>query len=964
MEDGASIVLDGARIDRGEVRMRQDEKLMKVYEAPSGGVSTLSSLHSSNVSAIHIFAPTDISRYVIYAYGNTVEILEDEKIHILRVVVGGDVIDITHVGNVITVSTINGLEYIYFKDGSFNYLGPVSGVAPQLTVDYHKDDKLEITPTMVDFEEETYGTSHLTGGVDINRFADVQTAIEAALARVIGGADKRVGDERLLYGSRVLCYAFRLFDGSYVCPSAYIMTDDISQAEFTGNTYGYIESETEEGASYTFSNDIRYGDKTNIESVSYEGDYIKPSSVFRGVEDFLRRRYVEGSETVEEIERGKFFKRGSAFSVCIGKCKDTNTISRKSFVAANMYNLRITLTIPATLKKWEDIISGVDFFISEDLFGNSDYRLFKDVAQETLSGNMITVTDDDKADDTFRIKKGVSVCLLYKLQKWNREDVDKNIKTISSVNNLCSMDFKAGKTYRFSLLGDDDPLNDDIDIDENKWKSHTYISRDTLPVSSTLDGSLGEREITGRFHLYNSRAHIYDLREVVKSAKIEDIVKVRGKLAEIFIQTDEGEKSYFQIITKPLTSLNYYIYVRDLRVKRVKIWTPQQLAGGGYNLYGGKDHYFSQCQTQNLSFLVIPVEDITSGRKQKLYKKIEPFSIPRGSEIAVSDPLNAFSYPPKNTIIVGRSKVRSVATTALPLVGGAYREYPLFIASDDCIYAAELNNDGLYNSVRAISTDVALSDLLSIEGGVAYLTTEGLIVMTGSGSATCVSRLIVDDNQRAALNIQQCSQDQAIFNNGITPPLEKVSFEEAIKGNTTLLYNYTEKTIIVSIEQYKASYVYSMETQSWNTTPSFYSIYTSALPYTYGVRGNQLYLLREGDSDSLIVRNMMWLSSPIKLGTDELKFIRRIKIKGFLTGFKEARFFAWMSNDNVTYRCIRALKTSGKTLRDVDFGPLVRLSARYCIVGVTLKEISKDESRITGIEIEVDKQYNNSRQMQ
>lgn len=964
MQDGASLILHGGRVDQGEVRMREDEELINV----SDDSTTISHLHSSYVSALHEFPASETNRYIIYAYDTTVEILSPRRVHMVKYDTGYKILDISHLGNVIMVATEGGLRYIYYQNSAFTYLGAIADVAEALEISYAKEDKLVISTDMQVANEESYGTSNLSTSVNINAFGDVQTAIEAALARVIGGSDKRCGDGRLMYGSRALCYAFRLFDGSYVHPSAYILTDDITQAQFTGNTYGYVEveSETEDTApTYEKSEDIRHSD-SDKEAVSYEGEYHSGKSVFRGVRDFIEGKYLGESSVSGSVDPEKFFKEGSAITVCIGKTKDSNVISPRSFVSANIYNLRFTITIPESIKQWKDIIQSVDFFLSEDLFGKSDYRLFKDVAEETLSPRVIVEEGNDlEKEASYKIKKDKSICLLYKLQKYNRDDVEKNLQTISSLNQLCSIEFESG-THRFSLLGDDDPLNGSITDDSDKWKSHSYINRQSLAVSTTLKNSIGISEPTGQMHLYNSRVHVYNKKDIIHNTPATQLYYA-DVVAEVTLSTPKGDKYLYQKIERPFTT-NYYIYIRDLRARKVRLLQVYREASGTtiqltpFSLYVD----MKQSTTQNLSYAtVVPQVNASSSKVMSIWG--DTVSMPSSSEIAVSDVLNAMSFPPDNTIICGRSEVTSIATTALPVVQGAYREYPLFIATNDCIYAADLNNDGLYTSVRVVNPDVPRGEMIGVDGGVAYITSEGLKLMSAGGSATSVSRLLLDKCQRTLLEIQECEMDRSTFNESISLPLSTVSLDDMLNDPILhLSYDYKWKKIFVSSVSRKASYVYSITEQSWSTSSAYYYRSHAALPNSYGIRDNMLYLIKEGEQENKEQRNLVWLSAPITFGTTELKFIRRVKLYAYITPKIEARFFLWASNDNIHYRAVRALRAPRKTdriIQDVDYGVLARLASRYCIIGVAIEGVGADD-RISGIEIEVDKKYNNDRQMQ
>lgn len=953
MDDGAALIAHNCRVHNGELRMRAGEKLLPVYDL-ANGAPTKSTLHSSNISTMYTFAPDSENRFIIYGYDNTVEVLANDRVHILTIDAEGVVQSISGLGNIIAISTDKGLRYIYYKEREFKWLGAIEDVDNAITINYEKESKLDITEDMQDPKVETYGTCNIWTTTDVRQMGSVQTTIEAAVANVIGGADKRHGDARLLYGARLLCYAYRLFDGTYIKPSAYIITDDITEAKYTGSTYGYIEEQHDDKApTYTFSDKIFYDDAINVEGVSFEGEYYKDSSVFQGVRDFLNRKYVGNTTSTDSISRGDFFKKGSAFSVCIGKAKDTNNVSKRSFVSVNLYNLRISITMPTSLEKWKDVIQGIDFFISDDLFGKSDYRLFSEVAEEVLSPNVIVANEDDlEKNDTFRIKKGNSVVLLYKLQRYNKDEIEKNIQNLTGVNRLCSIDFEPGKTGYFSLLGDDDEKNESITDDEKKWKSYQYIDRASLVLQQQLPSSLSSETKTGRMHMYNSRLHLYNYADIYTNTPTS--VKVNDIIAKITIDTPDGERDIYTKVNSQFAQ-EKYIFFRGLNTRKVSLWTVKNV--DGLQLVGGDELKMTPCNSANLSYAKFS-ENAPILRKTLLPTWDAIIKVNVYSEIAVSDALNAFSFPATNNVVVGRSRIRSLATVALPIVQGAYKEYPLFIASEDCIYAAEVGSDGLYTSVRPISRDVPTSEMLGIEDGVVYLSDRGLTLMTGGGNGSSVSGVIMGDEQLNNLSIQE---QKGVFSSGIQYALRDYSFENVAHLSSTILaYDHKESKIYVSSPLRKGSYVFSLGDKSWSTSDIYYEHFHVALPYSYGIRGNELYSLAEEEMGE---ENALWLSAPIKLGTDELKYIRRVKLHCSLSGVTEARFFLWMSNDNKTYRAARALRSRQKEISGVDFGCLVRLACRYVIIGVALINPSHN-CRISAIEIEVDKQYGNNRQMQ
>lgn len=108
------------------------------------------------------------------------------------------------------------------------------------------------------------------------------------------------------------------------------------------------------------------------------------------------------------------------------------------------------------------------------------------------------------------------------------------------------------------------------------------------------------------------------------------------------------------------------------------------------------------------------------------------------NRIKVSETDNMIFFPQEQTYTVSEGKILKMASATRELSQGQYGEFPLYVFTDEGVWAMQ-QGDGsvLYATQHPINRDVPLSSdvICGIDNGVAYISEHGLTVLSGSNNS-------------------------------------------------------------------------------------------------------------------------------------------------------------------------------------------------------------------------------------
>lgn len=178
---------------------------------------------------------------------------------------------------------------------------------------------------------------------------------------------------------------------------------------------------------------------------------------------------------------------------------------------------------------------------------------------------------------------------------------------------------------------------------------------------------------------------------------------------------------------------------------------------------------------------------------------------------------NPFYYP-KEGIITFQSSVLGVAIATTALSQGQFGQFPLYVFTEDGIWAMETAADGSFVTSKPLSRDVCINpdSITSIDNAVVFVTDKGVMLLQGSQ----VVNISPNMNGRhytiegAALAV---IEGQEFFKDFIPVLTDKTHFMAFVK-DATIAYDYSGKRLVFIKKDEKYQYIYKIDTNTWHKT--------------------------------------------------------------------------------------------------------------------------------------------------
>ena len=285
---------------------------------------------------------------------------------------------------------------------------------------------------------------------------------------------------------------------------------------------------------------------------------------------------------------------------------------------------------------------------------------------------------------------------------------------------------------------------------------------------------------------------------------------------------------------------------------------------------------------------------------------------------------NPFVFPPSGIHTIPTNQIIGMAGITKPLSTGQFGQFPLYVFTNDGIWAMTTKSDGTFGGSQPVSMDVAISDKLitSLEQAVVFRSKRGLMLMSGS-EIICISDYLRGIPEWIPLEAVEMLNYPSKFAQYMKALSNRVEFSIYLDG-ADASYDSEGNRLIVFNEKYDYHYVYAFSTNTWHTcvlvmhnhlirlessVNSYPECYINAhyielnLYRTYILNMSTKYLSSE-TQPSIIVSRAYDLNSP-----DLRKTIKDLRIRGkFAKG--AAQYILLGSNDGLEYKVVKSLRAS------------------------------------------------------
>lgn len=568
------------------------------------------------------------------------------------------------------------------------------------------------------------------------------------------------------------------------------------------------------------------------------------------------------------------------------------------------------------LEKWSDIIKGIDFAISEPIYGTPKYngRLRNGVITEELDGGYIRVTNTTDLNYAF-------------LEEANIEEENGRIENASIF-------------YRIKS----------VDIDELRDAENVAFSSEMAKVyEAGEEGLLVQPKLTDDYLSHHKIAPsvIYEFNMRLIAANIAmTFYPGPPRFASEFTSNTSAEWVFvFYIKGDDAVGIKTHMYYQasnvypgpwivypDSRCYKADVY---RISGGVITrkTINMKEHPLLNCAYFFAGFNLDEYGSIyTTGADVVATIEAEGLrSCLLQNKIIQYEVSNPFHYQPSGVHTLPGGRILGVATTTKALSQGQFGQFPLYVFCSDGIWAMETAPDGTYSHIVPASRDVCINpdSITGIDGAVIFVSKRGVMLLEGS-NVSCISE-VMDGLHFRADSLEGVPEACATFWGSDLPDRisDDLSFIDYV-SQAAIAYDYANQRLIFANYTKPYQYIYSLKSNTWHKLFAEGGLYITRTLNSYpdcylqacDALGCPVYNFSHVDDVNDIKTRTFGIVVSRALDLDApgvLKTIMQIKHRGHFTKYS-ARMVLLGSRDERNYVQVRSLKsTSYKTYKIVLF---------------------------------------------
>ncbi len=625
--------------------------------------------------------------------------------------------------------------------------------------------------------------------------------------------------------------------------------------------------------------------------------------------------------------------------------KAADEIFAYAFVADLQYAIKESIS-----DDWKDIISGVDIFVSQQLYPYNQGQEYNEGLEDLFTYD---VYDYANSIDTVTGKsKGFLKANFGNTSttrgKYVATDLAKSILDNTSltkflvfktapVENIEEKICNTGSFYHLKTIEFADLKKTEIET-SGSYRSYKMI--DVNPAEGTLTNLVTRRALTddvlsnrtvvsGKLHAYNNRLHVYDavvklptpvpMQEQVaflSNSASDDIIRS----VRVYMHTEEGDKcvayegnseSAFDCVVNN-DGLCWFFYP-DNQAYQVDIYYSMNLPSvqkyhkltlqlKQHDLLNGAYWYSGAMSGLNVF--------VSNEDKDSYTPPTVVDTISKPHTVYVSEVDNPFVFSSKSAVSIGCSEIYKLSSAAKALSSGQFGQFPLYAFCDNGVWAMETSTEGVYIARQPITRDVCnnINSVTQIDGGVVFATANGVMCLQGS-EVVCLSNALTERSMEA---LKLPNVDHIISKNvtcGVDVLADHIDFNSFIRS-CYFAYDYTNKRLILTEPAVLHGYVYSFGSGCWGTI----NIGKTELPinsypdvYFIGRDGKSVYNASVRSFEGEI--GCYAITRPFGMGVEGYKTINELAVRGvFAKG--NVKVLLYGSNDGRAWHIVSSSKSN------------------------------------------------------
>ena len=606
-------------------------------------------------------------------------------------------------------------------------------------------------------------------------------------------------------------------------------------------------------------------------------------------------------------------------------------------VKANFYKsdtFKVTTSIETTLQNsykatahliswevdgWEDIIDSVAIFVSSDL------------CYPNINANLVGLTLISQSESSLAVSSQLSVDFFNNGMS-DQDAMEKEILSKSSFFKVAS--FPANGTEKlvegFDMWDGDGVLPQDIRLVKEQLPDYEQSGTQIVPSAFVSYNNrvlaIGGHRILPTGYPFLQSTNILESNPTSTDRSFAYKISDGEERYTVFSRSVENEFvlrpygmeakiDYNRVFTyaKPYG----LIFYPDTRCKQLQMWN----AGGDVYTVEMKPHPFLNCAYAywGLSKTIdeypgnaasdVDLKDFTSGENRK---EID------AQRVYQSEVNNPFYFP-----IAGNksfsANLLGIATATTPLSQGQFGQFPLYVFTEDGIWAMETAADGSFVTSKLLSREVCSNpaSITPIDQAVLFMSDKGLMLLQGS-QITELSPYMNGKHYTLNATARTIVNGLPEFCDLLDAVSDETPFMAFMK-DAEIGYDYQGKRVICFNKEKAYQYVYKLDTQTWHKTyhtnavtgcrplNSYPRCEVTAKSITGSTRIIDFSTSLDGSKDEVPERGMI-VSRPFDLGEpDVLKTITDVRVRGQF-GKGAAKFILQGSQDGINFYTISTLR--------------------------------------------------------
>lgn len=195
----------------------------------------------------------------------------------------------------------------------------------------------------------------------------------------------------------------------------------------------------------------------------------------------------------------------------------------------------------------------------------------------------------------------------------------------------------------------------------------------------------------------------------------------------------------------------------------------------------------------------------------------EHVTLSQTNKIFMSEMENPYVFPIERRYTFESEVVNSaIASTALSQ--GQFGQFPLYVFTEDGIWAMETASDGSFLTSKPLSRDVCINpdSITSIDNAVVFVSDKGVMLLQGS-QVVNISPAMNGKHYRIEESAKVIVNGQEGFK-GLIPVVSDDTHFMAFVKEATIAYDYSGKRLIFIKKDEAYQYIYKLDANTWHKT--------------------------------------------------------------------------------------------------------------------------------------------------